>query len=83
MTDPNVTGPDNPAAPAAPAEPTTYEVPPPDYEPQTELSPDQNPGISERGGTTVSDVEEELPNVGDDPEDGAAADGDDSAEEED
>lgn len=58
------------------------QTPPPGYEPQVELSPDQAPGIVERDGVTIDDVEEELDNNdgSDLPDDGVADDGDDDAE---
>jgi hypothetical protein len=71
-----------PTESAAPAEPVDDQTPPPDYEPQVELSADQTGGIVERDGVTVDDAATEENNVGS--EDlaklGTAADGDDDAE---
>jgi hypothetical protein len=62
--------------------PVEDQTPPPGFEPQTELAPDQNPGIVERDGVTVDDAAAEENNVGS--EDvaklGTAADDDDEAE---
>lgn len=57
------------------------QTPPEDYEPQTDLAPDQIPDLVERDSVAISDVEEEFDN---DPNfDGLAADDeDDYAEDE-
>lgn len=77
------TMPAEPTEPAAPAEenaqPTPIEdqTPPEGFEPQSGLSEGQDPGINERQGDLVADAEVE---VNADPADGAAADNDDSVE---
>lgn len=72
---------ESPDNPAAPAEPVEGQTPPPEYEPQTGLSPDQSPGITERDGVTVEATEEELSDSN--PKDGDADGGDDDAEDDD
>lgn len=51
------------------------QTPPPGFEPQPDLQ-SANAGIEEREPDLVEEAEEELPNVGDDP-DGGDADGED------
>lgn len=70
----------SPATVPQPAEPVEDQTPPPGFEPQTELAPDQNPGIAERDGVTVEDVEAEVDSGDHDSSDGEADDGDDNAE---
>jgi hypothetical protein len=65
---------------ATEAKPVEDQTPPPGFEPQTELAPDQNPGIAERDGVTVEDVEAEVDSGDHDSSDGEADDGDDNAE---
>lgn len=56
-------------------EPAEGEEPPEGYEPQVELSPEQNPGIVERDGVTVDDIEDEVEDESDEGDDpGGAAD---------
>lgn len=55
-----------------------YETPPDEYEPQTELTPDQSPTIIERDSVDVADTEAEL-ELDDNLEDLEADDGDDYA----
>jgi hypothetical protein len=50
--------------------------PPPGYEQQVDLSPDQNRGVTERDGATVSEVDSEV----DDSDEADADDDDDAAE---
>jgi hypothetical protein len=60
---------------ADPSPPVEAQVPPPGYEPQTELAPGQEPGIRARPDDPMDEVEAE---VSDDEAD--ADDGDDDAE---
>lgn len=69
------------ATDGAPDEIDEDQTPPPDYEPQEELTPDQTGDIQERPGEQVEDVEAAESDVeGDgeeaDDEDDAAEDGD-------
>lgn len=76
-------GPDDVAKPSKPVEADiSNQTPPPGYEPQVDLSPDQTGGMSERSSETVEDVSAEESSVT--KEDakflGSADDDDDDAE---
>jgi hypothetical protein len=77
--DPTAVDPDDAAQPAEGVEDQT---PPPGYEPQVDLQPNQEPGVTERAADSIEDVEAEEPNVSDEEaeQEGNADDGDDDAE---
>lgn len=74
--DPHVT---EPGEIAPPAEPIEDQTPPPGYEPQAPLTPDQDEGLTERPPGIIADAEAENPDA-ENPDDGEADDGDDDAE---